>query len=174
MKSLRKKTRKLDDRIKMLEDAILKPAVHSEAVQSPAAKTSGPTLEIKSVPNLSTPNSAKSSRECPEVFASGDHTDIYKGPSEEQLAKDVSCMTGDQNIFKYLCSKVFSREELISNTRTGKKTIKCMNDTKPPFNPVKFQFLEKMVITHTTLDKNSFYKKLENLQKVLRREKQPA
>ena len=67
------------------------------------------------------PNSAKSSGECPEVFASGDHTDVYKVPSEEQLAKDVCCMTGNYNIFKYLCSKVFSRKELISNTRTGKK-----------------------------------------------------
>ena len=45
---------------------------------------------------------------------------------------------------------------------------------KTPFNAVKFQFLEKMVITHTAFDKNTFYKELENLQKVLRREKQPA
>jgi len=88
---------------------------------------------------------------------------------EENITKSLKGIIGDQHIFRHLCLHIFTESDLMNCTRTGKRTIKCMGDVKPALNTCKFDLLERMVLSHTNLDKATFIKKFENLQKILRR-----
>ncbi|KAH3879341.1 hypothetical protein DPMN_003243 [Dreissena polymorpha] len=93
---------------------------------------------------------------------------------EQDVETIVGKAIGDQNKFKNLCLYKFTQEELVSCTLTGKRTIKCMDNVKPQLGHTKFKELETLVLKYTSYDKQSFQKKIETLQKILRREKNEA
>jgi hypothetical protein len=90
---------------------------------------------------------------------------------EETLIKSVKGVVGDQNVMKHLCLQIFTEEDMINSTRTGKRTAKAMDNVKPPLDPIKFNMLETVIMKVTSFDKATFYKKFENQQKMLRRAK---
>jgi len=79
---------------------------------------------------------------------------------EENIAKSLKGIIGDQHVFRHLCLHIFTESDLMNCTRTGKRTIKCMGDVKPALNTYKFDLLERMVLSHTNLDKAAFIKKI--------------
>ena len=90
-------------------------------------------------------------------------------PSEPSLKDSMKNIHGEQNIFKFLCLHIFTENDLMSFSRTGKRSIKNMDNARPPLNGSKLALLESLVKEHTKFDHNMFVKKFENLQKVLRR-----
>lgn len=71
----------------------------------------------------------------------------------EELEQSIKNVNGDNNRLKYLCSKLFTDEELINRSRTGKKTAKSGENVKPALNAEKFELLQMMVCKHTSLQK---------------------
>ena len=130
----------------------------------------GKSVKESSADSLATPESATVDHtvQQPMVLDKTTTQDTTgEGDIEDVVAKGV----GVHNKFKNLCLHFFTTDELCSGTRTGKRTIKCMEDVKPQLNQTKFQQLENCVVSKFTLfDKETFIKKFENLQKVLRRE----
>lgn len=82
----------------------------------------------------------------------------------EELEQSIKNVNGDSNRLKHLCSKLFTDEELINRSRTGKKTAKSGENVKPALNAEKFELLQLMVCKHTSLQKSEFIKKFENLK----------
>ena len=76
------------------------------------------------------------------AVVSSDQSPSVVVSSEQDLESSIAGVVGDHNKFKKLCSLIFSEEELVSGTRTGKRTIKCMDIVKPQLDQVKFQKLE--------------------------------
>lgn len=152
VKNLRKKYRKLDDRITILEGNKNNVSVTNDDSKSVSIgkNVKMPTPPVKVEDKMPTPPA-----------------DV----EEELVAEKIAGVVGDQNILKSLCSTIFTEEELVTMTRTGKRTSKCMDNVKPQLDRVRFGKLEALVKRHTSYDKDTFVKKFENYQKVLRREK---
>ena len=78
-------------------------------------------------------------------------------------------------IIKRLSYKVFSSNELINGTRTGKKTVKAGEKPKPALETERMDLLEKAVLTKCPdLTTTAFYKKFDNILKVAVREAKPV
>ncbi|XP_052761837.1 uncharacterized protein LOC128204462 [Mya arenaria] len=77
-----------------------------------------------------------------------------------------------QQVLSTLCKAIFSNEELMNCSRTGKRTNKCSESgPRPPLDIVKLEKLERLVCEKTNISKDCFCKKLENMQKTLRQKK---
>ena len=81
----------------------------------------------------------------------------------------IKNLKGDQERFKYLCKLFFTEKELVDCSRTGKRTVKCADNPRPPLNGVQFSKLRESVQKYCSFDKDLFHKKFENFQKVLRK-----
>jgi hypothetical protein len=93
-------------------------------------------------------------------------------PSVSELTDSIKSLSGERNILKFLCNKLFTQNEIINCSRTGKKNPSKSGDTvKPALNQEKFGILEQLILKHTTYDKNTFHKKFENQQKCAIRDK---
>lgn len=75
--------------------------------------------------------------------------------------------------FQHITKSLFSIEELILCSPTGKRTIKCDETmgARPPLNRAKKEQLYRLAEEHLDFDRETSHKKLENFQKVLRRTK---
>ena len=156
VKALRRRCRKLEDRVEKLE------AAKEHADTSSRKSDSG---FQKKLPETFPPRSDKTSG---KLYQEGQKKMEQSLSSASEVEIDVSNVVGEQNIFKFLTLKIFSQDEIISCTRTGKRTAKSGDEVKPQLDPEKFYRLENLVLKHTSMDKCKFYKKFENLQKVLR------
>ena len=153
---LRRKYRKLEQRVLMLEGSL------DSYTRPTKAK------HRRSENDLDTPPERAPVNEKPAAVDSKDHNIL----SEENILNAVQGMTSAQNIFKTLCLKVFSRDEIVGSTRTGKRTHKCMDNVKPALSTTKFAFLQSIISKAIpTMDKTTILKKFQNVQKVLRRER---
>ena len=77
-----------------------------------------------------------------------------------------------QQVLSTLCKAIFSNEELMNCSRTGKRTNKCSErGPRPPLDIVKLKKLEHLVREKNNISKDCFIKKFENMQKTLRRKK---
>lgn len=74
-----------------------------------------------------------------------------------------------QAVVAALAKHFFSVPELKTCSRTGKKTVKCAGEPRPPLDAAKLYTLERLVMLNTGLGKEVFIKMFENLQKTLRR-----
>lgn len=65
-------------------------------------------------------------------------------PSNEyaKLFKLVEYFSDAQNIFTTLAKSLFSEDELVNSSRTGKRTNKCNDIPRPAIDQVRFQTLE--------------------------------
>jgi hypothetical protein len=87
---------------------------------------------------------------------------------EERLLKSVDHLSDPQIILTTLSRNLFTDDELICSSRTGKKTNKCVGPPRPAINQNKLQQLERVVMKKTGISRDAFIKKFENLQKTLR------
>ena len=72
--------------------------------------------------------------------------------------------------FQELCKAIFSVDELILCSPTGKRTVKCAdNGARPPLDKGKVKQLFSVAEQHLKFDKTTAHKILENFHKVLRR-----
>lgn len=162
MRSLRRKVRKLEDRIAELEKSTSKSHEDKE------------TARIEETARMGEAASQQQSASLKGADVSGKEADVPETKNNQGETDPEAVVTkaiGDQNKFRNLCLFLFTHDELVSCTRTGKRTIKCMDNVKPQIDPIKFKRLETLVLKHTSYDKPTFHKKFENLQKVLRRER---
>lgn len=148
VKYLRRKCRKLEDRMTKLED-----------------EKKGAKVDMSPVTTKDDKKTASKDKNVPQ-----DDKMPTNVKSVEQVEETIAGVVGDQNRFKHLCLQLFMAEELVSMTRTGKRTIKCVGIVKPQLDQIRFSKLETLVMRHTSYDKNTFQNVLENLQKVLRRD----
>ena len=87
---------------------------------------------------------------------------------EQALLEKISNIADETAKVKAACFFLFTKEELISCSRTGKRSAKCLMDPRPALNQQKLSLLKKVMMDMgMTIDK--FNSKLENIQKVLRR-----
>lgn len=86
---------------------------------------------------------------------------------DEQLLWSVNHLrlSDVHKVLVFLARKIFTEEELIMSSKTGKKTSKCNGDPILPFDMEKLERLERVVGTKTSITKELFVNKLENLQK---------
>lgn len=71
---------------------------------------------------------------------------------------------------KRMCYFVFSRDELVTCSRTGKKTVKSGEVPKPALDSKKLNLLEKAVLMKCTkMSCESFKKRIDNIIKMERR-----
>ena len=92
--------------------------------------------------------------------------------SDDKVALDLVSHLGQgdvNNVLQILAKHLFSDDELCSSSRTGKKTVKCGASPRPPLDTKKFNTLERLVLTKTKISKETFVKKFQHFQKVLRR-----
>ena len=74
------------------------------------------------------------------------------------------------SIVRRLALKMFTRKELKTCTRTGKKTSKTGEVPKPPLDDRKLQTLERLVLTKCpSITTEIFKKKFDNILKMERR-----
>lgn len=91
----------------------------------------------------------------------------------EQLMAKVAHLNGNNSetlSLNILASSVFTQDELISCTRTGKKTSNTGENPKPCFSTEKLRLLERGFLTKfPELSINIFNKKFDNILKMQRR-----
>lgn len=118
VRSLRRKLRKLEERVCALES------------KKPTVSDNGETENMKLVEHM-------------------DSTDV-------------------QRVLTTLAKAIFTDDQLINCSRTGKRTAKCSGPPRPPLDQQKLILLETVVRKKTDISKECFQKKFENLQKTLR------
>lgn len=92
--------------------------------------------------------------------------------SEDDVANELVAHLSESDItdtVQILARHIFTEDEIINSSRTGKKTVKSGDCPRPPLNQAKFERLQRLVILKTKVSKEVFLKKFENFQKVLRR-----
>ena len=92
--------------------------------------------------------------------------------SEDDVANELVAHLSESDItdtVQILARHIFTEDEIINYSITGKKTVKSGDCPRPPFNQAKFERLQRLVILKTKVSKEVFLKKFENFQKVLRR-----
>ena len=72
-------------------------------------------------------------------------------------------------VLKILALKVFTVQELVGHSPTGKKTCKSGDAVRPPLDLIQFQQLESLVRRKCDVSHMTFMSKLQNLQKMLRK-----
>ena len=150
MRSLRRKYRKLEERVVKLEGS----STQAEPRKSTNIATVFTRPEAETAPGT----------EIPAALTAA-------SLGEDDILAAAKGIHGEQNIFKALCLKVFTEKEIVNSTKTGKRTIKCMDNVKPALSAAKFALLESSINKMLpTMDKAVITKKFQNLQKVLRRE----
>lgn len=97
------------------------------------------------------------------------------GVTEAELEKSVNHLTGTNDrevnsIIKLVMFKLFTNENLINCSRTGKKTVKSGDIPKPALDADKYLLLERVVCRKCpNVSRDILKKKFENLQKMARR-----
>ncbi|XP_060563108.1 uncharacterized protein LOC132722603 isoform X1 [Ruditapes philippinarum] len=95
---------------------------------------------------------------------------LEKQPSrDDHEMSNYDHISDPQEYLVKVTKTIFNEIELKSHSRTGKKTAKCLTEPRPALDKAKMMKLESIVRTKTGMSKELFYKKFENLQKVLRR-----
>lgn len=87
---------------------------------------------------------------------------------ERELCREVELLSSPQDIVKKLAVRVFTREELITKSISGKRSAKSSESPRPALDPVKLSQIEH-IARKKGVEHRSFIEKLQNLQKVLRR-----
>jgi hypothetical protein len=90
------------------------------------------------------------------------------GEMEKMKLVEHMDSTDVQRVLTTLAKAIFSDDQLINCSRTGKKTAKCSGTPRPPLDQQKLILLETVVRKKTNVSKECFQKKFENLQKTLR------
>lgn len=163
-----KRLRKLEDEVKYLKRKIRK----LEERDTHAMKnTLGKTVEAEKLDKeegivVEAEQLDKKTDKVNETEKTVEETENKKAKYDELV---VNQLRTDKEKFKYLVRNFFSEDELRSCSRTGKKSVKSNDSPRPPLNGNIFQELTAAVLKHTSFDFNTFVKKFENLQKILRR-----
>lgn len=64
---------------------------------------------------------------------------------------------------------VFSRQDLVSCSRTGKKTFHSPGKARPPLDPERMKLVEQVLLLKCSISRETFKKKFDNLVKMERR-----
>ena len=150
----------MEERVEKLENIIKKEREQTSEIKTPESK-----VARKAAPECShnVVTTEMSSGEASETTI----------PSVSELTDSIKSLSGERNILKFLCNKLFTQNEIINCSRTGKKNPSKSGDTvKPALDQEKFGILEQLVLKHITYDRNTFHKKFENQQKCVIRDKQ--
>ena len=101
----------------------------------------------------------------------GTSVQIEVDDDDEHILQHVGHLNKNdvQKVLVLLAKKIFTDEELMKSSRTGKRTVKCKGDPRPPLDARKLETLERVVRNKTSISKKLFVSKFQNLQKVLRR-----
>lgn len=155
MRYLRKKIRKLEENNTRQEEKANKENIRKATEKSTVKEkiTENTRKEEKIVEN-SMP------------MTNEDNLSIEQEKYDESVVLDKFT---DQDKLKYLVSCFFSNDDLKNCSRTGKRSCQGGPTARPPLNRNDFCKLTEAVIKFTTYDTETFHKKFENLQKVLRR-----
>ncbi|XP_052262612.1 uncharacterized protein LOC127866222 [Dreissena polymorpha] len=159
VRSLRRKLGKLEDRVSELDKDKASNSTTEQVVEK--ADRTGQLAKKKEG------QGSVSKKEADSIL----ETKPCQAICEQDVEAIVGKAIGNQNKFKNLCLYKFTREELVSCTRTGKRTIKCMDNVKPQLDHTKFKELETLVLKYTLYDKQSFQKKLKTYRKFLEERK---
>lgn len=167
-RNLRKKYKKLEERVYHLEKDLKSRSESDSQSTSIEPEILKPLIRTSPVPvtNEVAETSSGSTAESGLDGTGGilDAEQVAPVPSLSDLEDSIKNMSGDRLILKYLSMKLFTTNELINCTRTGKKTIKS-KEVKPALNQQKFNMLKQLVLKKTTYDTLTFFKKIENIQK---------
>lgn len=98
---------------------------------------------------------------------------LYNGYTEEQLQQFISNIaeTRFQEAVKVLSSKLFTENELMNNSISGKKSAKS-ETYRPALSSSKTEILVKLVCNQCKVLPKDILAKLQNIQKVVRRRNQ--
>ncbi|KAJ8307918.1 hypothetical protein KUTeg_014528, partial [Tegillarca granosa] len=138
---LRKKNKKLEERIIVLEkitNSEARSEKNEKITEIGAPKDAEKISENTKTKDKAAEISNSTVKETEQSVEKG--TDI----TIEELEQSIKNVNGDNNRLKYLCSKLFTDEELINRSRTGKKTAKSGENVKPALNAEKFELLQMM------------------------------
>lgn len=102
---------------------------------------------------------------------SSESTTINPGPNSDELLKGVSHLsTSDLAVvLRTLVHKVFTTEEVLGCSRTGKKTVNSGETPRPALNKDKFEALQTAVMKKCQISIDVFKKKFDNFLKMERR-----
>ena len=97
-----------------------------------------------------------------------------KGPRRNPRNSEAPVCKSDKEVndcIQQICFSVFTKEELVSSSRTGKKTVRSSReDVRPPLDKVKMDLLERAVLTKCPdMSTDTFKKKIDNIIKMSRR-----
>ena len=96
------------------------------------------------------------------------------GHSKEELLQEIDYLPQEavKEIIKAVLFKLFSNEELKKSSISGKATSKTHGNPRQPLAPEKFSLFEEIVRKKIpSLTHREVVEKVQNIQKVLRREK---
>jgi hypothetical protein len=112
----------LEERVEKLENIIKKEREQTSEIKTPESK-----VARKAAPECShnVVTTEMSSGEASETTI----------PSVSELTDSIKSLSGERNILKFLCNKLFTQNEIINCSRTGKKNPSKSGDTvKPALN----------------------------------------
>lgn len=93
---------------------------------------------------------------------------VGSGESDEEKALSLVSHLSSENsggVVSILANHIFTENDLRNCSRTGKKTVKCIAEPRPPLCPQKLQTLERLVQKKTGMSRENFNKKIENRKK---------
>lgn len=98
---------------------------------------------------------------------------LYNGFTEDQLQQLISNIadTRFQEAVKVLSAKLFTEDELMNSSISGKKSAKS-ETYRPALNSAKTEILVKLVCNQCKVLPKDILAKLQNIQKVIRRRNQ--
>ena len=86
------------------------------------------------------------------------------------LLKQVDHLNEINEVLKKMCFAQFTKDELVSCSRTGKKTCHSPGNTRPALDKAKMEALETaMLRKFPTLTADVLHKKIDNIIKTTRR-----
>lgn len=96
-------------------------------------------------------------------------TSIYNGQTIKQLRETFQYTTNKREVLGVLARKMFTKDELIKSSITGKRGSK-VDTAKPCLDPTRLAYLQKLMIEHhSEVTHKWITEKLQNVQKVERR-----
>ena len=109
----------MEERVEKLENIIKKERERTSEIKTPESK-----LARKAAP------------ECSHNMSSGEASETTI-PSVSELTDSIKSLSGERNILKFLCNKLFTQNEIINCSRTGKKTSQSGDIVKPALDQEK-------------------------------------
>ncbi|XP_062604038.1 uncharacterized protein LOC134265830 isoform X1 [Saccostrea cucullata] len=103
------------------------------------------------------------------------HTDNPEAPSQREVSDDLlKCVlhlsaNDISTILRTLIYKVFSNEEVLNCSRTGKKTVNSGETPRPGFDLKKLTAVQTAIMTKCSISLEVFKKKFDNFLKMERR-----